>query len=259
MNTAARNIKDHEKILKEEIFFTKTRWPHFDLLFENIKKLSKKISKDKIIICLERNLLYGGLSLFAPFFKQKFISIDCYTEKLFKRGNYNKHLIKNKKLIKITKDYSFHYKKINLGKTTGDLIIIPNLLHHVEDVESLILQSKNILKKNGYIYIFEPLLRELHQTPEDYGRFTPYGLQRKMEKLGFINFKIEFNGGPFTAAAYCWDQAIQYLPSGKRKKEINWLNKNITHYKKLDLKYSKNLIRKNTKFPVSFSILAQKK
>ena len=44
----------------------------------------------------------------------------------------------------------------------------------------------------------------------------------------------------------------------KRKEEFNWLNKKISYFKKLDKKYSKNLVRKNTSFPVSFSILAQK-
>ena len=253
-----KNIQDHEKVLREEIFFTKTKWPHFDLLFDDIKKLSKKFLKTKTILSLERNRLYGGISLFAPFFSQKFISVDCYTEKLLKRGAYNKHLTKNNKLIKFYKDYSFHYKKIKLKKNSVDLILIPNLLHHIEDLKKLLLQSKNILRKNGYIYIFEPLIRELHQAPEDYGRFTPYGLKKKLTKLGFKKFKVKFNGGAFTATAYCWDQAIQYLPLKKRKEELNWLNKKISYFKKLDKKYSKNLVRKNTSFPVSFSILAQK-
>ena len=258
MDNYKKRLDEHEKVLKEEIFFTKQKWPHFDLLFKDIKYLSKKFHKNNSIICLERNRLYGGISLFAPFFTQKFISIDCYTKRLFKRGAYNKHLTKNKKIIKFNTSYSFYYKKINLKKKTGDLIIIPNLLHHIDDLDKLLLQSKKILKKNGYIYIFEPLLRELHQIPEDYGRFTPYGLKKKLQKLGFKNFKINFCGGPFTAAAYCWDQATQYLPMSKRKKKNIWLNKKIEYFKKLDLKFSKNLVRKNTTFPVSFSIFAKK-
>jgi hypothetical protein len=35
-------LKKHEKTLKEKVFFTKDRWPHFNLLFDDIKKLSKK-------------------------------------------------------------------------------------------------------------------------------------------------------------------------------------------------------------------------
>ena len=64
------------------------------------------------------------------------------------------------------------------------------------------------------IYIFEPLLRELHQMPEDYGRFTPYILE-KLSKIGFKKIKYEFTGGPFTSIAYFVDQAIQYFPKQK--------------------------------------------
>ena len=95
--------KTHEKILKEEVFFTKNKWPHFDILFKGIKKIAKLTkNKNKKVVMLERTNLYGGISLFAPFFEEKnFTSIDCVTNTLLKRGEYNKKLLKNNKLIKI--------------------------------------------------------------------------------------------------------------------------------------------------------------
>ena len=259
MNSVKKDLILHEKILRNEIFFTETKWPHFNLLFEDIKKLSNKLPKNKTVVSLERNRLYGGISLFAPFFKQNFISIDCFTKNLFKRGAYNKHLTKNNKLLKIYNNYSFHYKNIKLRKNLADLVIIPNLIHHIEDLNKLILQTRKILKPNGLIYIFEPLIRELHQEPEDYVRFTPYGLKGKLKRKGFERFNIQYDGGPFTATAYCWDQALQYMPKKMRVKKLKWLNKNILYLKKLDKKYKKNLVRKNTTFPMSFSLLAVKR
>ena len=50
-------------------------------------------------------------------------------------------------------------------------------MHHVDDVDILLKNTLKLLKSNGVIYIFEPLIRELHQIPEDYGRFTPYILK----------------------------------------------------------------------------------
>ena len=83
-------LKKHEKALKEEVFFTTNRWPHFNLLFDDIKKLSKK--KINKIICIERTNLYGAISLFKPFFSDKeFISVDCSPTKILKRA----HIIKN--------------------------------------------------------------------------------------------------------------------------------------------------------------------
>ena len=78
-------LNQHENYLKKEVFFTETKWPHFNLLFNDIKKLSKLIKTDSCVVSLERNNLYGGASLFAPFFSNhKFISVDCISPALKK-------------------------------------------------------------------------------------------------------------------------------------------------------------------------------
>ena len=251
------SLDEHEKFLKKNIFFTETKWPHFNLVFDDIKSLSKAIKKKSIIVSLERNALYGGISLFAPFFdKHDFISIDCISTILKKRGAYNK-IKKQANVIKKKKNYQFDYRNIKLKNNLADLIIIPNLMHHIEDIDTFFTQVKAILKKNGKIYIFEPLVRELHQVPEDYFRITPYGFKSILKKFNFTNFKIKFNGGPFTAVGYCWDQAIQFLPKNLRLKKKNWLNKEFLKFIELDKKYKINKERNNTIFPMSFSIKAK--
>ena len=80
-----------------------------------LKNFQKNFHK-KTIVSLERNRLYGGISLFGPFFRQKFIAVDCHTNTLYKRGAYNDYLVKNKKIIKVYSDYSFNYKKLNYKK-----------------------------------------------------------------------------------------------------------------------------------------------
>jgi len=101
------SLIEHEKFLKNTIFFTKKKWPHFNLIFDDIKKLSKKVKKNSTIVSLERNNLYGGVSLFAPFFyKHNFISVDCTSPKLKKRGAYNK-ITKRSNIIVKNKNYQF--------------------------------------------------------------------------------------------------------------------------------------------------------
>ena len=81
-------LKDHEKALKENVFFTKTKWPHFELLFKDINFISKKIKKKSTVISLERTSLYGNVSLFAPYFnKCEFISVDC-SNKILKKEDF---------------------------------------------------------------------------------------------------------------------------------------------------------------------------
>ena len=130
-------------------------------------------------------------------------------------------------------------------------------MHHIFDHKLLLKQCKKILKKNGKLYIFEPTLREIHQAPDDYFRFTPYSIKKILKNLGFKNSKHKICGGPFTAAAYCLDQALQYIPKNKGKEfKKNFLDKKISYFLKYEKNFNKNLIRKNTIFPVSFSILA---
>ena len=251
-------LNQHENYLKKKVFFTETKWPHFNLLFNDIKKLSKLIKTDSCVVSLERNNLYGGASLFAPFFSNhKFISVDCVSPALKKRGKYNsKNILGNKKIIHHKRNYQFDYRKIKLKSNYADLIIIPNLMHHINDVNILLNQAKRILKKKGRIYIFEPMVRELHQIPEDYYRITPYGFKFLLKKRKFKNFKIKFEGGPFTAIIYCWDQSLQYLPKNLVTKKLKWLKKNTKYLRHLDKKYRKNLHRKKTSFPMSYSLLA---
>ena len=95
-------------------------------------------------------------------------------------------------------------------------------------------------------------MRELHQVPEDYFRITPYGFKKLLKKYGFSGFKIEFDGGPFTAVGYCWDQAIQFLPKKQRLQKSNWLKKKFPEFISMDRKYKKNNVRKKYHFSNEF-------
>ena len=256
------NLKNHEKYLRKDLFLTDTKWPQYNLLFEDIKRLAKIFKKNKKIIFLERNLLYGGNSLFKPFFNlNQVTSIDCSPKKTKKRGRYQYKYIKNKNIIKSSKSNKLHsdYRKINLNSNFADLIIIPNLIHHISDHNKLFKECRRILKRNGKLYIFEPTLREVHQNPDDFVRFTPMGLLNILKQNRFKKNKVKTVGGAFTASIYCLNQAIQYLPK-KEKKNLSYLvSKNF--FKKivnLEKKYKINLSRKNSSFPTAFSLLVSK-
>ena len=81
-------LNQHENYLKKEVFFTETKWPHFNLLFNDIKKLSKLIKTDSCVVSLERNNLYEELIICSFFSNHKFISVDCISPAQ-KKGKYN--------------------------------------------------------------------------------------------------------------------------------------------------------------------------
>ena len=65
--------------------------------------------------------------------------------------------------------------------------------------------------------------RELHQIPDDYLRWTPYGMARALQDAGLSPAPPALTGGPFEAIAYCWAQALEYLPDVKRAEMSAWL------------------------------------
>ena len=82
------NLIKHEKYLRKNVFFTKDKWPHFNLLFSDVKTLSKKMPSNSKVLFIERTNLYGDVSLLAPFFNRQYVaSIDCSENLTFQVGD----------------------------------------------------------------------------------------------------------------------------------------------------------------------------
>ena len=58
------------------------------------------------------------------------------------------------------------------------------VLEHVEKPESVLQEMARVLKPRGRIFLVAPLCWELHQIPEDYFRFTEYGLRSLLARAG---------------------------------------------------------------------------
>ncbi|MFT5519438.1 MAG: SAM-dependent methyltransferase [Enterobacterales bacterium] len=253
-------LSAHHNLLLEKVFQVNTRWPQFTLLLNDIKKLAEESSETEKVVSLERGLLYGGISLFAPyFFKSNFISIDCSPKAADESGAYNKSLVDDPRLIKINSSRRASIENIGVEDDSVDLVVIPNLVHHVENQKKLFEEVSRIIKPGGKVYIFEAIVRELHQIPNDYIRYTPYGLSSILESVGLNVANCSHEGGPFSAISYCWEQALEYIPEEERKELERWYREeHFPMLMKFDNQYTENLVRKNSCFPVAFSVLAKK-
>ncbi len=253
-------LNAHADMLAEKVFQTETRWPHFRQLLRDIRNMATTTPTGATVVSLERTLLYGGISLFAPFFQQhRFLSIDCSPDSADERGAYNRTMVDDPRCIVRPIDRRALIEDTGLDHDFADLVMVPNLVHHVADQLALFSEMARITKPGGKVYIYEPTVRELHQIPDDYLRYTPYGMANTLEKVGLVPEDHEIEGGPFSAIAYCWTQALQYFPEEKREEMENWFFKE--HFPQLmswDEAHQNNLVRAHTKFPMSFSIIARK-
>ena len=252
-------LREHLNCLKERVFQTETKWPQFNLLLDDIIELSRHVNSVDVLF-LERTLLYGGASLFAPFFSNaNFTSIDCSPPSAECRGAYNSNMITDERFIFRSFDRRELLTEISLPSESLDLILIPNLIHHISEQEPLIKEASSALRPGGLLYIFEPTFREFHQIPDDFVRFTPFGLESLLKKAGLQMVSIRETGNVFEAIHYCWHQALEYLPEGEENDVKKWLHE--SHFSKLlelGRIYESNLKRENTRFPTAYSLKAKK-
>lgn len=250
-------VAAHEQMLEERVFQVESKWPQFRRMLDDLKALASEMPSGSTVVCLERTLLYGGYSLFAPLFpRQDFVSIDCSPGSANERGAYNAAMVDDERFVPVPTTRRAAAEATGLADASVDLVLVPNLVHHVQDQTALFSEMARILKPGGRGYIFEPLVRELHQMPDDYVRYTPWGFQSQLEAVGLSYDRYLPEGGPFTAIAYCWTQALEYFPEDMRAEMERWFYDE--HFKKLrkwDAAYGeRNLKRQHTTFPTAFGI-----
>ncbi len=259
MSFSEEQIDKHSQVLANKVFLT-DRLPHFELLLKEVKSLANTEPPGSTVVSLERGLLYGGYSLVGPYFhQQNFISVDSSPESADERGAYNKDKVLDKDFLQVPISTRAPIENTGLDSEIADLVLVPNLVHHIANQEALFSEMARITKANGKVFVFEPTLRELHQIPDDYLRYTPYGMHEIMRKVGLEPIDTKLDGGPFSAIGYCWLQALEYLPEKQRQETAAWFyNEHWPKLKQWDTEFTENLVRKHTKFPVGFSILAKK-
>jgi SAM-dependent methyltransferase len=253
-------VEAHLALLREKVFQTETKWPQFDLMLDDMRRFADALPPGARVVALERTLLYGGISLFAPLFhRQDFVSLDCSPQTATKRGSYNAAMVDDQRCVRVPSTRQALPEETGCATGEADLVMVPNLVHHVRDQRGLFAEIARILKPGGQGYIFEPLVRELHQAPDDYLRYTPWGFQAQVEDAGLIFERFVPTGGPFTAIAYCWVQALEYFPPDQRPDMERWFyGKHFPELLAWEAQHPRNLARKHTTFPTAYSIFFRK-
>ena len=76
-----------------------------------------------------------------------------------------------------------------------DSVVSTQVLEHVKNPQKAIEEFYRALKPGGYCLVTVPQMNELHDEPNDYWRFTKYGLEEIFGRAGFKIVLIEQRGG----------------------------------------------------------------
>lgn len=82
-----------------------------------------------------------------------------------------------------------------------DAAMLIVVLEHVRRPSAVLAEIARVLKPGGCLLLVVPLLWEEHQVPNDYFRFTRYGVAMLLEEAGLKPLRLEPLGGFFALSA----------------------------------------------------------
>lgn len=92
------------------------------------------------------------------------------------------------------------------GDQSFDTVFSSQVLEHVPDPAQMIAEIGRVLKPGGYLILTAPLLWGIHEEPEDYFRFTGYGLAYLARQAGLEPVQVHPMAGYWVTAGarFCY-------------------------------------------------------
>ncbi len=87
-------------------------------------------------------------------------------------------------------------KTLPLKDASCDIVFMSNVLEHTPNPEFLLKECNRVLRPNGMIIGTVPFLRDIHQAPYDFFRYTHFMLERMLKESDFKNRAVESLGNP---------------------------------------------------------------
>lgn len=95
-------------------------------------------------------------------------------------------------------DYLCNIENIPVADDFFDVVILSEVVEHLENPEKVLQEAHRILKKDGKILICTPFLFFEHQDPKDFGRYSTDWYNHRLEQIGFSVEKIERQGAYYS-------------------------------------------------------------
>jgi len=160
-------------------------WNSSFLNWYYLKKVMVQVGQEDIYgICLD---IGSGNSPYKPYLNvQKYISVDndeyCATSY---QKNHN--------------EINADAKDLPFPEEFADSVILNQVLEHIDDFDLVLSEIHRVLKNKGKFIISVPFIYHIHAEPNDYFRFSEYGIQYILKKHGFKIMKFHYLGYTGTA------------------------------------------------------------
>lgn len=109
-------------------------------------------------------------------------------------------------------DFLSDLQEIPVRDGKFDAVLISQVLAHVQRPQRVLDELARVLKPNGLLLFSNPLFFEENLEPQDYYRFTQYGLRLLLEESSLCIEELEWVEGYYGTLSYQLRSAFTHLP-----------------------------------------------
>lgn len=150
-------------------------------VFKKIANLSKLFSRKGLNSFIKSETL----NLNQRKYRALTIGAGGETEAIIKK-NKNIELVSIDINKKKNPDIIMDVNNLKFDQNHFDIIFIFEVLEHLPNPHIAIDEIHRVLKKSGKIFLSTPFILEIHGEPDDYYRFTSYGLKHLLKKFNKV-------------------------------------------------------------------------
>ena len=108
-------------------------------------------------------------------------------------------------------DVYYDGKTLPFNQEHFDSVFFSEVLEHVFNADEILDEIHRVLKKDGIILLTVPFIWDEHEVPNDFGRYTTFGIQHLLEKHKFEIIEIEKTGNFFEVLVQLFIHYLRHL------------------------------------------------
>tara|TARA_R110002072_G_scaffold117281_14_gene248279 strand:+ start:10737 stop:11444 length:708 start_codon:yes stop_codon:yes gene_type:complete len=187
-----------------------------------------ELNKATLDVFFIRTSIFNALKESLPLFQGSLLDIGCgkmpYKKYILDHSNVKSYTgldIETARVYddNVQPDFTWDGIKMPFESEHFDCAFGTEVLEHCPEPEVVLKEVHRVLKPGGVFFFTVPFLWNLHETPHDEYRYTPFALERHLKNAGFKEIELKATGGWHAAMAQMLGLWVRRSPMSKNKRK----------------------------------------